>query len=488
MRDYSFGNFISTLRERKGLSQYQLGVLVGVSDKAVSKWENGASKPRTNIIRKLSEVLDVSVDELLTCEYVTLNTKRKDLFAMKKEIIKQAEQRLRELYGELVPISIMNRFNMEKLMLENNDAVLWMGFLGKLQELFSKEDIYFELRSPQTEASFMAWLLGCTIVNPLPAHYYCPKCKKVEFVQGELCGLDLPDKKCSCGSQFSKDGFTIDVMNMYPISNRHELHVPNKGIELAKKYLNEYFEGYGSIREIVIGDENGDADSSDYSVSRYVLVSAEQAKAYPNEKTIVDGETCMNIMREMPGVTLVEYRGKQAGSIYGKDLNISRKQIEDFYECAAKSGYFQSPYRDICLDSAIKYISKPKFTDIIALCGCLHGTSVWEDNAEVLLEEGIPLDRIISCREDVYHYLYKMMNGKCCDNPSGQVYEIKEAVRKGRYSNGRMPAAVENLLLECDVPKWYVESMKKIKYLFPKTHLITIVKRDIVNYIENTAQ
>ena len=80
-----------------------------------------------------------------------------------------------------------------------------------------------------------------------------------------------------------------------------------------------------------------------------------------------------------------------------------------------------------------------------------------------------------------------MMNGKCCDNPSGQAYEIKEAVRKGRYSNGRMPADVENLLLECDVPKWYVESMKKIKYLFPKTHLITIVKRDIVNYIENTA-
>ena len=66
-----------------------------------------------------------------------------------------------------------------------------------------------------------------------------------------------------------------------------------------------------------------------------------------------------------------------------------------------------------------------------------------------------------------------MMNGKCCDNPSGQVYEIKEVLRKGRYSNGRMPADVE--------------SMKKIKYLFPKTHLITIVKRDIVNYIENTA-
>ena len=48
MKDYSLGNFISALREKKGLSQYQLGALVGVTDKAVSKWENGASKPRIN--------------------------------------------------------------------------------------------------------------------------------------------------------------------------------------------------------------------------------------------------------------------------------------------------------------------------------------------------------------------------------------------------------------------------------------------------------
>lgn len=46
MRDYSFGNFISALRERRGLSQYQLGALVGVSDKAVSKWENGVSQTK----------------------------------------------------------------------------------------------------------------------------------------------------------------------------------------------------------------------------------------------------------------------------------------------------------------------------------------------------------------------------------------------------------------------------------------------------------
>ena len=129
MRNYSFGNFISALRERCGLSQYQLGALVGVSDKAVSKWENGASKPRIDTIRKLSEVLDVSVDELLTCEYDTFDKERKDLFAMKNEIIKIARAKLRELYGDNLPIRIVNRFKTEVLMLDGQEVLLWMDFL-----------------------------------------------------------------------------------------------------------------------------------------------------------------------------------------------------------------------------------------------------------------------------------------------------------------------------------------------------------------------
>ena len=66
MRDYSFGNFISTLRERKGLYQYQLGVLVDVSDKAVSKWENGESEPSIDKLIKLSKYFGVNIDESMS--------------------------------------------------------------------------------------------------------------------------------------------------------------------------------------------------------------------------------------------------------------------------------------------------------------------------------------------------------------------------------------------------------------------------------------
>mgnify|MGYP004686792535 CR=1 FL=1 len=76
MRDYSFGNFISALRVRRGLSQYQLGALVGVSDKAVSKWENGVSKPefykfiRDNNFEQVEHGIYVKKDEWVDELYV----------------------------------------------------------------------------------------------------------------------------------------------------------------------------------------------------------------------------------------------------------------------------------------------------------------------------------------------------------------------------------------------------------------------------------
>lgn len=65
LNDFEFGQYLRHLRISKGLSQFQLGKLVGVSDKAVSKWENGISKPKTGIILKLSGILSVSTEDLL---------------------------------------------------------------------------------------------------------------------------------------------------------------------------------------------------------------------------------------------------------------------------------------------------------------------------------------------------------------------------------------------------------------------------------------
>lgn len=62
------GDFICELRKAKNLSQFQLGQLVGVSNKAVSKWETYESNPELSIVPKLASVLGVTTDELLACK------------------------------------------------------------------------------------------------------------------------------------------------------------------------------------------------------------------------------------------------------------------------------------------------------------------------------------------------------------------------------------------------------------------------------------
>lgn len=64
--DHKFGNKLYELRKQAGLTQRALAHLLGVSDKAVSKWENGGAKPTTQTIRKLAEIYHLSVDQLLT--------------------------------------------------------------------------------------------------------------------------------------------------------------------------------------------------------------------------------------------------------------------------------------------------------------------------------------------------------------------------------------------------------------------------------------
>jgi transcriptional regulator with XRE-family HTH domain len=66
MKDYNFGNYLFRLRKANHLSQKELGKMLGVSDKAVSRWENGASKPRAALLVKLSAILDTTVDALMT--------------------------------------------------------------------------------------------------------------------------------------------------------------------------------------------------------------------------------------------------------------------------------------------------------------------------------------------------------------------------------------------------------------------------------------
>ncbi len=116
--------------------------------------------------------------------------------------------------------------------------------------------------------------------------------------------------------------------------------------------------------------------------------------------------------------------------------------------------------------------TKPKtFSGIVKISGLSHGTDVWAGNASELIANNIcPFDKVIGCRDDI------MVNLMNWGMKPIRAFKIMEFVRKGKASKD--PETWKGMaeeMKEANVPDWYIESCRKIKYMFPKAHAVAYV-------------
>ena len=177
--------------------------------------------------------------------------------------------------------------------------------------------------------------------------------------------------------------------------------------------------------------------------------------------------TMIRMLQDLTGIDPVKdipLDSKETMSLF-KDTTALGIKPEDIMGC--KLGALGVP--EFGTDFAMQMLidAKPEgLSDLVRIAGLAHGTDVWLGNAQELIKSGTATIRTAICtRDDIMIYLID--NGI----EEGISFKIMEAVRKGKGLSKEQ----EDVMRENGIPEWYIESCKKIKYMFPKAHAAAYV-------------
>ncbi|MGL5540494.1 MAG: PolC-type DNA polymerase III, partial [Erysipelotrichaceae bacterium] len=438
------------------------------------------------------------------------------------------------MYGEVLPDIVEKRLEKElNSIIGNGFQVVY--YISHLLVKKSLDDGYLVGSRGSVGSSFVATMSNITEVNPLAPHYVCPSCQYSEFyTNGEVAsGFDLPTIPCpKCGADLKGDGQDIPFETFLGFEGDKvpdiDLNFSGEYQEVAHNYTKEvfgeryvyragtigtvaqqtafgYVKGYqeemgltkpiGSAQMLRLtqgcegvkrttGQHPGGIivipdymDVHDFTPVQFPAnnPNAEWKTTHFEFHDIHDNvlkldilghvdPTAMKLLEKMSGIDpkTIPLNDPQVMSIFSDTIALKLKN-----ETSEKTGAAGIPEFGTAFVRGILDMTRPTtFDELVRISGLSHGTDVWLNNAKDLIEAGIcTLKEVIGCRDDIMVYLmHKGLKPKTA-------FDIMEFVRKGKgLKDEWIP-----IMKEHNVEDWYIDSCRKIKYMFPKAHAVAYV-------------
>ena len=198
MDQIKIGRFIAVRRKRANLTQLQLADRLGVTDKAVSKWERGITMPDTSIMLELCDVLSISVNDLLCGEVVTMDNYNKELENNLLEMIKLKEQADKRLLSVEVFIGITATVVLFAMVLLASFVQMSNGLRISLMVLgfiLFFAGCFYALRIEQVAGYYACKECGHRYVPTYKAVNFAPHMGRTRYMRCPQCGKKSWQKK-----------------------------------------------------------------------------------------------------------------------------------------------------------------------------------------------------------------------------------------------------------------------------------------------------
>ncbi len=198
MNQVKIGKFIAECRKKENLTQAQLAEKMGITDRAVSKWETGRAMPDSAIMLELCDILKITVNDLLSGEIVEMEDYNKELEKNLLEMVKQKEESDKRLLtlewviGILscivlfIPIFVAALLPMEEWV---RTILIFSGFIPALIGL------HFAIKIEQTAGYYECKHCKHKYVPTINAMYAAPHIGRTRYMRCPECGKKSWQKK-----------------------------------------------------------------------------------------------------------------------------------------------------------------------------------------------------------------------------------------------------------------------------------------------------